>query len=218
MPKRMSSSEKAASSGGLGRGAGLERAKKRANGALSRLEAHSADEDGAAFVAVLLETAADLVERQQVAPPLPGDERELWRSMGARFEAVDAVGNSRVRTLAAFGDLVARSFRGAAAIAQALGVDRSRISQRMGERSLYPFTGPDDERYFPGWQVHGGKTLPGLKTVLHALDPDAHPLSIDHWFRTPNVDLDIDAGPATPVEWLATGGNAEVAAELAADV
>lgn len=218
MANEVSPDEEPMSSRDAARRAAWEQVEKRAAGALTRLEEGATSEEGASFVAAMLETAADLLERQEVAEPLPVDEQRVWEAVGARFEAGAAMRTSNMRTLVAFGDLVARSFRGVAAIAEALDVDRSRISQRLQEPSLYAFRGPDDERYFPRWQVHGGKILPGLRAVLRELNADAHPLTVDHWFTTPNVDLEIDDEPVSPVGWLVTGGDAETAAGLAADV
>ncbi len=102
-------------------------------------------------------------------------------------------------------------------MAELLGVDKSRVSQRVTERSLYAFNAGDD-RCFPHWQLTGGRALPGLKTVLRELDVTLHPLAVDHWFTTANVDLEIDGEPVSPAFWLATGGDPQVTAHLAADL
>ena len=99
--------------------------------------------------------------------------------------------------IAAHAELIAQSIQGDAAVADLLGVDRTRISQRLTERSLYSFQS-GDERLYPKWQFDKRKTLRGLKTVLGALDPALHPLVVDHWFRTPNVDLDVNEAALSP--------------------
>ncbi len=175
------------------------------------------DDQASAAVAVAALRAATVAIRGRHLAGLPESERLVWEHLGARFDpsVVPAV---EAASAAAFADLVARSVVGDAAVAELLGVDRSRISQRISERSLYAFTGPSEERCFPRWQFVGTKTVPGLKAVLAALDAELHPLTIDHWFTTPNVDLEVEGQPVTPTIWLATGGSPNVAAELARDL
>lgn len=194
------------------------RTRRRGDAALGRLlgVAHR-DKDGASYVAVLLETAADVAERREDTEALPETEQRLWEASGARFDDTASVPRAKARMATAFADLAGRSIHGDAALAKILGVDRSRISQRVSERSLYAFSTTDD-RYFPRWQIHGRRTLPHLKVVLETLDAHLHPLSVDHWFTSPNVDLVVGDDLATPVEWLTTGGDPAVVAELAADV
>ena len=124
---------------------------------------------------------------------------------------------SPIRATFAFVDLLDRSVEGDAAVAELLGVDRSRISQRLRARSLYAFT-YGDARYFPTWQFVEGKTVAGLKDALAELDDDLHPLVVDHWFTTPSVDLEIDGAAVSPKTWLTTGGSPEPVAALAADL
>lgn len=169
------------------------------------------------YLAQLLEAAAEEIHRREEPARLPEAEQAIWERVGARFDDKTASARMHARRAVASVDLMQRSVAGDAAVAEILGVDRSRISQRVADRSLYAFHGAQT-RCFPRWQFLETTTLPKLRTVLEALDPHVHPLTVDHWFTTPNVDLDIDGEPATPVEWLATGGDASVAAELAADL
>lgn len=165
--------------------------------------------------AALRATAAAVGSR--TAPlALPAAERKLWQELGASFDA-DSVVEAEATAAAAFADLVERSVVGDAAVAELLGVDRTRISQRLASRSLYAFTGPGD-RCFPRWQFAGRRTVPGLRTVLEALDAGLHPLTVDHWFRTPSVDLEVAGESVSPAAWLATSGRPAVLAELAADL
>lgn len=172
----------------------------------------------AAYVVVLLKAAAQEAEhrRQQMAT-LPVPEQEIWESVGASFGDEGAVARARMRTIAEFSDLVDRSIRGDADLAALLGVDRSRISQRVAERSIYAFQTEGEERCYPSWQLINHKPLRGLRKVLPCLDPGLHPLTVDHWFRTPNVDLVVNEEPVSPVEWLATGGNPDVLVGLVPD-
>ena len=156
------------------------------------------------------------LERPQERMALPADERKLWEDAGASFEPRGAAINA-VRATVAFVDLLGRSVEGDAAVADLLRVDRSRISQRLRERSLYAFV-HGDARYFPRWQFVDGRTLPGLKEALAELDEDVHPLVLDHWFTTPSVDLEVGDASVSPVHWLTTGGSPEPVVALAADL
>lgn len=143
---------------------------------------------------------------------LPREEREVWEASGARFHetapALDAA-----RRAAAFVDLVARSLDDVGA-ARRLGVDRTRLSQRLRERSLLSFRGLDGERRFPAWQFDVPATA--LREVLRMLDPDLHPLTVDRWAHAPDPDLEVDGERRSPVEWLTTGGDPARVASLAA--
>jgi hypothetical protein len=168
-----------------------------------------------AVVAAL--TAAAQATRSYQSSGMPDPEQQIWERAGAHFDPT-AVPLVAATSAAAFAGLVDRSVVGDGAAAELLGVDRSRISQRMSDRSLYAFVGPAEERCFPRWQFVGSKTLPGLKRVLAALDSELHPLSVDRWFTTPNVDLEVGGEPVNPITWLATGGSPKVVAELARDL
>ena len=166
-------------------------------------------------VTVLRKLLGDTVSvRRNMA--LPVSEQKLWEDAGAVFEQ-SAVEENAVSAATAFAQLIFESAEGDTAVASILGVDKSRISQRVRERSLYAFT-LDDVRYFPRWQFTTQGTLSGLRTVVSALDASLHPLVVDHWFTTPSVDLEVKDEPASPVTWLLTGGDPEAAAELAADL
>jgi hypothetical protein len=178
----------------------------------SAVESHTA----AASAAAALTAAVAAVQTHRPGA-LPDEERKVWEHAGAQFDE-SAVPIADARAAAAFSELVDRSTCGDAAVASCLKVDRSRISQRLTERSLYAFVGPGEERYFPNWQFVGHRILPGLKQVLTAIAPECHPLSVDHFFTHINIDLEVDGEPTSPVRWLTTGGPAKIAAELASDL
>jgi hypothetical protein len=104
--------------------------------------------------------------------------------------------------------------------ARRLGVDGSRIRQQLLARQLYGI------RQARGWLLplfqfgeHG--LVPGINRVLPRLDPHLHPLSVVGWFTTPKPDLfrpgDPDEIPISPRDWLLSGGDPTIAAELADD-
>lgn len=146
---------------------------------------------------------------------LPSSERQLWEDAGASFEP-QAIEQDAINAAFAFSDLVIRSIEGDSVVAALLQVDRTRVSQRLGNRSLYAFN-RGDTRYFPRWQFTDHGTLPGLRDVVTVLHEGLHPLAVDHWFNTPSVDLEIGAFPF-PRHVARTGGNPQVAAELATDL
>lgn len=168
-----------------------------------------------ALVRALLESVVERAERSTAPATLPVDERERWSSVGATFDG--PARQPDTKAVEAFADLIARSVPGDATMAKLLRKDRSRISQRVAQRSVYAFAA-GDERFFPLWQVVDGAVPPSFRPVFEALDPKLHPLSVDHWFTSPNVDLQVDGEPTSPAAWLATGGNAGEAAVLAADL
>ena len=167
---------------------------------------------GERFVTQVLRIATQLVDSWSSAV-LPGEEKEAWEEVGADFDP-EALAEATAASAIAHAELVAQSIPGDGALAEYLGVDRSRISQRLGEGTLYSFEG-EDERLYPTWQFNRTrKSIRGLKAVLAALDPTLHPLVVDHWFHTPNVDLEVNEEPMSPLEWLRTGGDPEAAAAL----
>jgi hypothetical protein len=108
------------------------------------------------------------------------------------------------------------------AFAERLGVDPSRIRQRLTSEppSLYGI------RLHAGWvipefQLDGSQLLPGLGDVVARLDPELHPLSVYRWFTLPNPDLEAESIPGprlSPRDWLRLGLPAERVAEMAADL
>ena len=96
-----------------------------------------------------------------------------------------------------------------------LGVDVSRIRQRIRNRSLAGVEYEGEWR-LPRFQFERKKVLPGLAEVLAALAPELNPLDVATWFLAPNVDLQgaesVKAGqaitpiiPLSPRQWLLRG-------------
>lgn len=148
------------------------------------------------------------------AAPLSEAERLVWCSVGLDFDDEGAIVRGVVRSDAAFADLVRRSVRGHATMATLLGVDTDRVGKLVVRRSLYAFHHEGD-LWFPGWQVTSRGVLPGLGVVVAALDPDLHPLAVDHWMNATNFELVLDGGPVPPVVWLQGDGDASRVAALA---
>lgn len=183
------------------------------------MEVREEEEDPEQVIAILDSAyfEAKTVLAPRVPARLPGSERRVWERAGARFGVEDDGFRAHANTMAAFTDLVTRSLVGDQTVATKLGVDRSRVSQRVAEQSLYTFYA-GDQRCFPEWQFADGTTLPGLREVITSMSREIHPLAVDHWFRTPHADLVGDDDPVSPRVWLLSGGSPAVAAALASDL
>ncbi len=103
--------------------------------------------------------------------------------------------------------------------AQKLGVDGSRIRQRLLARSLYGIRLRDGWR-IPSFQFDGDRLLPGLGDVIGKLPSGLHPLAVANWFLTPNPDLTMgdDETSLSPRDWLRAGMDAGQVADLASDL
>lgn len=122
------------------------------------------------------------------------------------------------RTIAAYAALIRTSLT-TAQTAERLGVDQSRVRQRLKERSLYGFH-IDGEWLLPPVQFSGRRSLPDLAVVLAALDPSVHPLSFVEFLWRPHPDLRVSGSgrPVSPRDWLLAGHDAGAVAALAAEL
>lgn len=121
-----------------------------------------------------------------------------------------------VTTAAAYAALLAASLT-VAETAALLGVDPSRIRQRLAAGSLYGLRRADGWR-LPRFQFDAGRLAPGIAQVLPQLDRALHPLTVARWFELPNPDLVLDEAPVSPRDWLRGGGDPAPVAALAADL
>ncbi|WET77198.1 DNA-binding protein [Amycolatopsis sp. QT-25] len=117
----------------------------------------------------------------------------------------------RARTVAAHA-VLADSALSVLEAAKTLGVDDSRIRHRLKEGRL---TGWKDQGWrLPAWQFAGSGVLPGLEVVLRAVPEDQPALVVAAFMSTPQADLVINDHPATPRQWLLSGGDPEHVARL----
>lgn len=98
--------------------------------------------------------------------------------------------------------------------AQLLGVTEGRVRQRLAERTLYGVRSGTREWRLPQWQFVSDGALPGLAEVLTTLPVALHPLAIDSFFKSPSPELNVDGEDLSPVQWLETGGDPTLVAEL----
>lgn len=104
-------------------------------------------------------------------------------------------------------------------VAEMLGVDAGRIRHRVSDRSLYAFKVGRQLR-LPRWQFTSGtprEALPGLRTVLAAVDDDASPVELARFVSTPQADLDLAGTAVTPRDWLLAGRSAAAVRSILED-
>lgn len=101
--------------------------------------------------------------------------------------------------------------------AQRLGVDPTRIRQRLRDRTLYGLR-PDGRSWrLPRFQFdETGGEIPHLGEVLRALPPDLHPRSVQGFLTTPTPELSAGGTATAPRDWLHGGGCVEPVVALAA--
>jgi hypothetical protein len=107
----------------------------------------------------------------------------------------------------------------AAQAAKLLGVDVSRIRQRLRERSLFGVEHEGTWR-LPRFQFERRLVIPGLAQVLKALPEDLFPLDVVDWFVLADADLQLesDAVSLSPREWLVSGRPVEAVVAVARDL
>ena len=101
-------------------------------------------------------------------------------------------------------------------LATRLGVDQSRVRQRIARHSLIAVKDGASWR-LPLYQLDdaGHRLLPGLASVAPRL-VQVHPVAAARWFVLPHPDLVDDSGGAiSPRAWLLSGGDPQEVAALA---
>ena len=164
-----------------------------------------------------LTIAATSTSTRSFAGDLSVSEATALRSVGAYPDVTPVgVGNDPLLQCQAQYMALLEESLSAADAAELLHVDVSRIRQRLRERSLF---GIDHEGSWrlPRFQFGHRLVIPGLARVLKALPADLFPLDVVDWFALPDPDLQLngDAAPLSPREWLMSGRPAEPVIELA---
>jgi len=167
-----------------------------------------------------LTTAATPTAIRRLATDLSATETAALRSVGAFKEGapVRADNDPLIRSQAEFMALLEESLSAAEA-AKLLHVDVSRVRQRLRERSLLGIEYEGSWR-LPRFQFERRLAIPGLAQILRALPPDLFPLDIADWFVLPDPDLQLesDAAPLNPRQWLLSGRPVETVVTLARDL
>ena len=158
--------------------------------------------------------------RQHAERELRSEDRAALLRGGFSFAPLPpGADDPLARTVAEYAALLATALPVPAG-ARLLGVDDSRVRQRLARRSLYGVKLADGWR-LPAFQfdpARPGRLAPGLDRVLPRLDPTLHPVGVYRWFTLPNPDLVLDDAPVSPLDWLRTGGDPAEVAALAADL
>ncbi|MEE9396257.1 MAG: hypothetical protein V3V31_04515 [Methylococcales bacterium] len=151
--------------------------------------------------------------RVKVSPhALTSQEEAFLRRAGASGVGDDYDANAieeKLREAAVeYGQMVASAYSQKGA-AECIGVTPSRVRQRIDQRTLYAIDTPHG-RVCPKWQfTEEGATLPGIDAVLPLISVNAHPVAVQRFFLTPQVDLEDDVDSEvvqfSPVRWLETG-------------
>jgi len=104
--------------------------------------------------------------------------------------------------------------------AKLLKTDQNTVRLQIEQGSLYTISGPDQAELLPRFQFLECSTLPGLHKILPAMSKEAHPLSVQRFFLTPNTDLYSDTLETnlSPRDWLTSGNNIELVVRLAAEL
>lgn len=162
--------------------------------------------------------------RPDPRPDLTESEAEALRRGGFVLEPTElGAEDPLVQTAAEFAALLKESLPTAAA-AERLGVDPSRIRQRLTSEppSLYGIR-LESGWVIPQFQFEGDSPLPGLADVVSGLDPELHPVSVYRWFTLPCSDLVLERDEEeprrlSPRDWLRLGLPVQPVAELAANL
>ena len=171
---------------------------------------------------LIAEALEQVVPARVVVDPtreLTSEETEALRRGGLdpAWRCDDAT-NPVVRTAAEYAALLASSLSVEQA-ASMLGIDGSRVRHRLADRTLYGIKDRGAWR-LPAFQFDGRGVVPGLARVLPRLPSDLHPLAVLGWLKRPNPDLSLDADetPLSPLDWLRTSHDPERVARLAPGV
>lgn len=166
----------------------------------------------------LLEALADsIVDLSDESAGLPEAELEVLQAAGVSLEGspTDPSGAGQ----AALGLAKSQQFRAealtVAEAAKELNVSDSRVRQLVSANAVMTIPNGDSGHLLPAWQFVGGRTLPGLVELTEAA-AGLHPLTMAGFMTRPDVDLEVDGEPVSPIEWLVAGGDPAVVADLIA--
>lgn len=166
------------------------------------------------LLAALARSAVDLSDESN---GLPTAERDALRRAGISLEGSPgdpsgagqvALGLARSRRLRDDALTVAQA-------AAALKVTPGRVRQLVSAGAVVTLPGGESSHLLPAWQIVDGRLLPGLEAVASAA-AGLHPLTLAGFMTRPDEDLVADGQVVSPVDWLLTGGDPDVVAQLVA--
>jgi hypothetical protein len=167
-----------------------------------------------------LTTSSTPTSDRHTAGELSAGELSALHGVGAFKDKapVDAENDPLLRSQAQYMALLEESLSTAEA-AKLLKVDVTRVRQRLRERSLFGLEYEGTWR-LPRFQFERRLVIPGLAPVLKTLPPDLLPLDMVDWFLLPEPELQLegDAAPLSPREWLLSGRPTDIVVKLAGDL
>lgn len=180
------------------------------------LSRHGISLSGAEFVAELDAGLSGVAS--PTAAPLSAGDIEFLRAHGG-VHAVAVLDQDPSQIMAGLGRSIAEQLAGSLAAsvsipeaALLLGVDRSRVSQRISQGSLLAFAVGRSKR-LPRWQfTTGRRVLPGLGVVIAAVPRGVAGQTVAAFMAEPQPEL----ADRTPSEHLVAGGDPSDVAELLA--
>lgn len=178
--------------------------------------------DSATFFDVVLEAVRELAAEVHAADPrydlTPHDVKSLERGGLTLPSNPHATGRAFARTAATYAELMASSYT-VPHVARLLGVNESRVRQRLLKGTLYGAK-VNGEWRVPSFQFYYDRPIPGIEKVFRQLARDLHPLEVYNWFTMPNPDLVTgdDAPSMSPRAWLIAGHATDHPAALAAEL
>jgi hypothetical protein len=176
--------------------------------------------DAGRFVGVVRDALRSVRHRRVEAEPstqlTKGEVAEL-RAGGLASEAdLRAYGRVRARTAADITALLATALTTTEA-AKRLGVDPSRVRQLLGSGQLLAAKEAGEWRVLE-LQFADDRLVPNISQVVRALPPGLPLLAAANWLTTPEPDLELEGEPASPLRWLAAGGDVERLRRVVADL
>jgi len=189
---------------------GLERLLQRE----SRLE-RTAARYGLATEALLASLEESAVDVTDESAGMPEAERHALHAAGIHLEGSmsDPSGAAQI----ALGLARYQKFRDealtAVEAARLLRVSDSRVRQLVSSGQVVTIPNSDGH-LLPAWQFAHGRLVPGLSDLTKAVN-DVHPLTLASFMTLPDVDLEVEGRPVSPVEWLISGGEVEAVTDLA---
>lgn len=171
-----------------------------------------------AFLTIVEESIDRVVGSGAEDSDLPPDERKRLEEGGFSFRRGAHTSDDPIARGAAEFAALMGSALSVNQVAKRLGVNATRVRQRISERSVYGVK-RDGEWFVPRFQFGRRALIPGIGRVISALDPHLHPVAVHRWFTSPQSDIGTDdAEPMSPLEWLRTGGDPEELVPLASDL
>ncbi len=99
--------------------------------------------------------------------------------------------------------------------AERLRVSAGRVRQRLSDRTLYGIQSGGRRAWrLPVWQFTRDGAVPGIAAVLPSVPPQLHPVTVTEFMRATTTDLSVGGHAVSPIQWLLSGHDPSVVAEL----